>query len=68
MDVYNRGVSAALAVSFDQIGGYELLKRTAKRVDDSQTVQLCSELLSEKRSMSELLADSFDRAVAATLA
>ena len=35
MDVYNRGVNAALAVSFDQIGGYELLGGSVTSTADS---------------------------------
>jgi serralysin len=35
MDVYNRGVNAALAVSFDQIGGYEILSGSITSTADS---------------------------------
>lgn len=50
-----------------QIGGYELLKRTARRTGDTETQQLCENVLSEKRPMVERLAAAFDSAVQATL-
>ncbi|HEX5472138.1 MAG TPA: DUF892 family protein [Lacipirellulaceae bacterium] len=49
------------------IGGYELLKWTAIRVDDRETQQLCERIVSEKRAIAERLAEHFDAAVDATL-
>jgi ferritin-like metal-binding protein YciE len=56
------------AVLHLEIGGYELLKRTAQRIGDSETKQLCETLIAEKRAMANRLADSFTSAVQATLA
>lgn len=50
-----------------EIGGYELLKRTASRVDDGLTKQLCEQILHEKRAMAEELASRFDAAVQSSL-
>ncbi|MEX0939528.1 MAG: DUF892 family protein [Pirellulales bacterium] len=50
-----------------EIGGYELLKRTALRNGDAETEQLCDTILAEKRAMAERLAGAFDVAVQATL-
>jgi len=50
-----------------EIGGYELLKRTARRGGDAETVQLCERILSEKIAAAERLTTTFDAAVQATL-
>lgn len=50
-----------------EIGGYELLKRTARRAGDAETVQLCERILSEKIAAAERLTTTFDAAVQATL-
>jgi ferritin-like metal-binding protein YciE len=50
-----------------EIGGYELLKRTARRAGDAETVQLCDRILNEKVSAAERLTTTFDDAVQATL-
>lgn len=56
------------AVMYLQIGGYELLERTARRASDTVTAELCTRLLREKRAMAERLEDAFDTAAQATLA
>lgn len=50
-----------------EIGGYELLKRTALRAGDAETVRLCERILSEKIAAAERLTTTFDAAVQATL-
>lgn len=50
-----------------EIGGYELLKRTARRAGDAATEQLCDKIVTEKRAMAEKLTGAFDAAVQATL-
>jgi ferritin-like metal-binding protein YciE len=55
------------AVLHLEIGGYELLKRTAQRISDNETAQLCETIGTEKRAMAERLANTFDHAVDATL-
>jgi ferritin-like metal-binding protein YciE len=61
---------AAFAYAYEhlKIAGYELLKRTAKRAGDVQTICLCEDLLAEERSMVKTLSGTFDAAVEATLA
>jgi hypothetical protein len=55
------------AVLHLEIGGYELLMRTARRVHDDETSSLCEHLILEKRTLAEELASTFDSAVNATL-
>ena len=55
------------AVLHLQIGGYELLKRTARRAGDAETERLCRSTISEKRGLTDRLAGAFDAAVQATL-
>jgi ferritin-like metal-binding protein YciE len=55
------------AVLHLEIGGYELLKRTARRIDDSGTRLLCERIISEKQVIAARLSDAFDSAVQATL-
>lgn len=50
-----------------EVGGYELLKRSARRAGDDHTVQLAASILADKRAMAERLAGAFDAAVDATL-
>jgi ferritin-like metal-binding protein YciE len=50
-----------------EIGGYELLKRSARRAGDAETVQLCERIISEKVAAAERLTTTFDAAVQATL-
>jgi ferritin-like metal-binding protein YciE len=56
------------AVLHLEIGGYELLKRTAMRCGDMETLRLCESLIYEKRDLADRLANEFDAAVEATLA
>jgi ferritin-like metal-binding protein YciE len=55
------------AVLHLQIGGYELLWRTAARAGDTETRDLCKRLVVEKRALAENLSNTFDAAVVATL-
>ena len=55
------------AVLHLEIGGYELLKRTARRVDDVGTQELSEKIVGEKRTIADELSAEFDSAVAATL-
>jgi ferritin-like metal-binding protein YciE len=55
------------AVQHLEIAGYELLKRTAARVQDTATISLCDELVNEKRRIAKELCQAFDAAVEATL-
>jgi len=50
-----------------EIGGYELLKRTAERAGDVPTQQLCVTIVNDKLAMADQLASEFDSAVDATL-
>jgi ferritin-like metal-binding protein YciE len=60
-------IAFVYAVLHLEIGGYELLKRTATRADDRDTKHLCEEIIAEKRAIAELLVDGFDSATEATL-
>lgn len=51
------------AVLHLMIGGYELLKRTARRRADVRTVELCERVISDKRQMAQRLSEAFDSAV-----
>jgi ferritin-like metal-binding protein YciE len=55
------------AVLHLEIGGCELLKRTASGIGDAETARLCDTLVAEKTFMAESLAQKFDWAVDATL-
>jgi ferritin-like metal-binding protein YciE len=55
------------AVLHLEIGGYELLKRTARRARDEVTAQMCETIISGKRAMAKELATTFNAAVDATL-
>jgi ferritin-like metal-binding protein YciE len=60
---------AAFAYAFEhlKIAGYELLKRTAVRAKDEETVKLCESLLEDERAMVNRLASAFDSAARKTL-
>lgn len=49
-----------------EIGGYELLKRTARRISDTQTERLCETIIIEKLQMADNLSNSFAAAVEVT--
>lgn len=55
------------AVLHLSIGGYELLKRSARRAADPQTVALCERVISDKRQMAQRLSGAFDEAVQSML-
>jgi ferritin-like metal-binding protein YciE len=55
------------AVLHLSIGGYELLKRTARRGADPKTAQLCERIISGKQQLAQRLADTFDSAVQSQL-
>jgi ferritin-like metal-binding protein YciE len=55
------------AVLHLEIAGYEMLKRTANRSNDSAIAALCTTLISEKLRMADELSAAFDSAVDATL-
>lgn len=60
---------AAFVYAFEhlKIGGYELLRRSARRAGDGETERLCGRILEEERALVQRLADTFDEAVRATL-
>jgi ferritin-like metal-binding protein YciE len=58
----------AYALEHLEIGGYELLLRTARRAGDSLTEALCQRILVEERRMAERIAGSMDDAVRRTAA
>jgi ferritin-like metal-binding protein YciE len=49
------------------MGGYEMLLRTAKRAGDVETADICSEILTVRRGVTQRLADQFEAAVGETL-
>jgi ferritin-like metal-binding protein YciE len=55
------------AVQHLDIGGYELLKRTARRIEDAETAQLCERIIADKRTIADRLSNAFQSAVQATL-
>lgn len=61
---------AAFAYAFVhlQIGGYELLKRTASRAGDAAVEAICAEAIAEKKAAASKLVDGFDVAAEGTLA
>jgi ferritin-like metal-binding protein YciE len=63
------GKLAAFARAFEylEIGGYEQLKRVAKRADDEETAQLAERILSQEREAARRIASAFDEAVDASL-
>jgi ferritin-like metal-binding protein YciE len=64
------GKLAAFAYAFEflEVGGYEQLKRVARRAGDPETEGLAERILAEERAMAGLLAEGWDRAVDASLA
>jgi ferritin-like metal-binding protein YciE len=63
------GKLAAFAFAFEhlEIGGYEQLKRVARRAGDEEAVGMADRILAEERAMAGRLERSFDRAVEASL-
>jgi ferritin-like metal-binding protein YciE len=57
----------AYAVEHLEIAGYELLRRTARRAQDTETEELCRHILEQERSMAERLAEKLELSVQATL-
>jgi ferritin-like metal-binding protein YciE len=63
------GKLAAFAYAFEhlEIGGYEQLKRVARRTDDEQTAGLAERILAEERAAANKLSGTFDEVVEASL-
>jgi len=63
------GKLAAFAYAFEhlEIAAYEELKRVAQWVEDTDTVRVADEILTQERAAAATLARSFDRAAAAAL-
>jgi ferritin-like metal-binding protein YciE len=64
------GKLAAFAYAFEflEVGGYEQLKRVARRAGDEETERLAERILGEERAMADRVAGRFDRALDASLA
>jgi ferritin-like metal-binding protein YciE len=58
----------AYAFEFLEVGGYEQLKRVARREGDAETEQVADRILVEERAMADRLAAGFDDALDASLA
>ena len=58
----------AHAFEFLEVGGYEQLKRVARRAGDGETERMAEHILAQERAMADRLADVFDRALDASLA
>lgn len=50
-----------------EIAAYHVLDHLARRCDDEQTMSIVAEILDEEEQAAELLASTFDRALAASL-
>jgi ferritin-like metal-binding protein YciE len=63
------GKLAAFAYAFEflEVGGYEQLKRVARRAGDEETERLVERILGEERAMADRVAGGFDRALDASL-
>jgi ferritin-like metal-binding protein YciE len=63
------GKLTAFAYAFEhlEVGGYELLRRTASEAGDAETVAAVDTILPQERAAAERLAGSFDAAAAASL-
>lgn len=64
------GKLAAFAYAFEhlEIGGYEQLRRVARRAGDLETVRVVERILDQERTTAHKLAGAFDEAVRAALA
>jgi ferritin-like metal-binding protein YciE len=58
----------AYAFEFLEVGGYEQLKRVARREGDAETERLAERIITDERAMADRLAGSFDEALDASLA
>jgi ferritin-like metal-binding protein YciE len=58
----------AYAFEFLEVGGYEQLKRVARREGDTETERMAERIVAEERAMADRLAGSFDAALEASLA
>jgi len=63
------GKLAAFTYAFEhlEIGGYEQLKRVARRAGDDETITIADRILGEERAAAERIAGVFDEAVTASL-
>ena len=63
------GKLAAFARAFEylEVGGYEQLKRVAKRAGDEETASLVERILAQEREAAERIAGAFDQALTASL-
>ena len=63
------GKLAAFTFAFEhlEIGGYEQLKRVARRAGDEQTVTMAEQILIQERTAAERIEGMFDEAVTAAL-
>jgi ferritin-like metal-binding protein YciE len=63
------GKLAAFSYAFEhlEIGGYELLRRVATRAGDQETARMAEMIASQERAAAEKIADTWDRAVDASL-
>ncbi len=61
---------AGFAYAFEhlEIGGYEQLKRVARRADDSETIRVVDAILAEERAAAKKIAARWDEALDASLA
>ena len=61
---------AGFAYAFEhlEIGGYEQLKRVARRADDEETIRVVDAILAEERTAAERIAARWDEALDASLA
>jgi ferritin-like metal-binding protein YciE len=64
------GKLAAFAYAFEflEVGGYEQLKRVARRGGDEETERLAERILHDERAMADRVSSRFDRALDASLA
>ena len=66
-DTPGKLVTHAFSYEHMELAAYELLGSVARRAGDEQTAQTARRIEMQERAMAERLADSFDRAVAASL-
>ena len=66
-DTPGKLVTHAFSYEHMELAAYELMGSVARRAGDEQTAQTARRIEMQERAMAERLADSFDRAVAASL-